>query len=497
MIVLLAIAFIYLLVFYPSQIPAPWFDEGWTLATARHWAGHGRYARLLNNEPISATGMAWNFPVTGPIALSFRLFGVGFWQGRLPNTIFTILSIFLVYMLARKMYDEKTAFLSTLILILGFPFPLDFGRQAIGEPTMIFYVLAGYLCFWLYFENHSWMNLVASILLWSAALVSKNQTLPFWAISMLAVIFLSGIQKNVFIFRTSVITFVGTIIGWQLMLRIQGMLESELLLYGAPMQGLLRVTGWVPIWEVRVRALRYMANSAWPVLFGLAYATFPEQENLRIGVKTEPLFYLRLAYWSFTCSWLLWFAALAMPWNRYLYPAVFFGSVFVAALLLKLSDGLHLPRMIRAAATVFRKFPIRFNGLAALFCFVLLSYMAAIIIINMHHTSPNNDIEKVSQYLNRATPANARIETYDSELLLLVDRQFHYPPDQLQVELNRRTMLHQPVTITYDPMQADPDYIVIGPFGNVWSLYNTTVSQQETWKLIYELPTYQVYERIR
>jgi 4-amino-4-deoxy-L-arabinose transferase-like glycosyltransferase len=172
---LLGISFLLLLSFYPSMIPAPWFDEGWTLAVARNWVKTGHYARLLNDKPISAIGMAWNFPVTSPIALSFHLFGIGVWQGRLPSTIFTIASILLVYLLGRQMYGERIAVTAILVLLLGFPFPLTEGRQAIGEPAMIFYLLAGFYTFWMFLEKRSILSIGGSMLFWGAALTSKQQ----------------------------------------------------------------------------------------------------------------------------------------------------------------------------------------------------------------------------------------------------------------------------------------------------------------------------------
>jgi hypothetical protein len=141
--ILLGISFVFLITFHPSANPPLWFDEGWTLSVARNWVETGQYARFLNDTPISATGMAWNFPVTGPIALSFRIFGIGILQGRLPGILFTLGSVTLIYILARHMYGEKIAALTFLVLIIGFPIPLTYGRQAIGEPAMMFYLLAG------------------------------------------------------------------------------------------------------------------------------------------------------------------------------------------------------------------------------------------------------------------------------------------------------------------------------------------------------------------
>src|SRR3712207_2846052 len=59
--------------------PPLWWDEGWTRSIARTWAERGHYGRLLAGE-LAPPGLGASFPVTGAVALSFRLFGVGIWQ---------------------------------------------------------------------------------------------------------------------------------------------------------------------------------------------------------------------------------------------------------------------------------------------------------------------------------------------------------------------------------------------------------------------------------
>jgi len=493
---LLGIAAIFLICFYPSQIPMPWFDEGWTLAAARTWVEKGLCARLLNDEPISATGMAWNFPVTAPIAFSFYIFGVGIWQGRLPSTLFTIYSILLIYLIARRIYNEKVAIVSMVILLLGFPFPLTDGRQAIGEPAMIFYLLAGYYVFWGAIEKHSIVNIGMSMLLWGMALTSKHQTFPFWAVSMLALILFAGIRRDTFIFWTSICVALGTVMAWQGMLQFQKFLEIDLPLYGAPMKGLLSVTGWVTIWSLRVLALKELASFASPLIFGLGYALFLEHSTCKIERNGGTIFYQWLTYWMLTASWLLWFATLAMPRDRYLYPSAFLGSIFIAVLICKLTYGLRFSHVVYLAGTAIRNHHFTIDGLFSVSCIILLAYMSTVVIQNYVYAMPSNDSEKIAKYLNQVTPSDSLIETYDSELLFLVGRQFHYPPDQVQVELNRRKFLNQSVDIHYNPMLAHPDYVVIGPYSDMWKLYDSVVMQNDTWKLIFETANYKIYKYV-
>src|SRR5215203_4023431 len=69
--------------------PALWWDEGWTLSVARTWVERGHYGRLLDGQ-LAPPGLEASFTVTAPIALCFRLFGVGIWQGRLFGVLCTV-----------------------------------------------------------------------------------------------------------------------------------------------------------------------------------------------------------------------------------------------------------------------------------------------------------------------------------------------------------------------------------------------------------------------
>src|SRR6185503_3970094 len=103
---------------------------------------------------------------------------------------------------------------------------------------------------------------------------------------------------------------------------------------------------------------------------------------------------------------------------------------------------------------------------------------------------------RVAEFLNTSTPPDALIETYESELFLLLDRRYHYPPDSVHVELNRRTFLHQDVPIPYDPLAANPDYLVVGEMSRLWQLYVAVIASG-TFRRVKTFEGYDVYERVR
>src|SRR5437868_3006531 len=88
--------------------PGVWWDEGWTMSVARNLVERGHYGRLLDGQ-LAPPGLEAAFPVTAPVALSFELFGVGIWQGRLFGVLCTVAALALMYHLALRLYNRPVA----------------------------------------------------------------------------------------------------------------------------------------------------------------------------------------------------------------------------------------------------------------------------------------------------------------------------------------------------------------------------------------------------
>lgn len=172
----------FVLVYRLEEVPPVWFDEGWTLARARTWVETGEYARLLERQPIFAKGMGWGLPVTVPIAMSFKVFGIGLWQGRLPITFFTSGALAAFWYMFRRIYGMGLALWGILILLLLPPLgrlsPLLMGKQALGEVPMMFILLTGYSFAERFLSGKKFSSIIAS-LFWGLVLETKAQLLPF------------------------------------------------------------------------------------------------------------------------------------------------------------------------------------------------------------------------------------------------------------------------------------------------------------------------------
>jgi len=498
--------------------PAMWWDEGWTLSVARNWAETGRYARLRDGMP-AAPGLEASFLVTLPVGMSMRLLGVGLWQGRLFGVICATLAVLLLAALAARLYNGKVAVATVIAALLLTPHPqlnpLLQGRQVLAEMPMLAYLLGGYLCLWWALAGRRLAVLPATILL-GMAWVSKAQTVPFLIVSLVVPMLAALISRR---WGTSMIC-AGVLVGTGLVGRSLPPLAYAILLDhslpGDPISGLLDVVAVVLTPFNRLYALTNLLSFGLPTLLGVLWALRQEAGGRRreaggreTGVPASCLlppascllppasFYTRLALLSFVGSWLGWFVALSVGVPRYMSPAVLVGCIFLAAMLHDLTDGFDLGQSVeRLMALLSLRQPSR-AGAATLLALVLTSAALALATLGLARYYPDDDrsAQRVAAALNAMPPAT-RVETYESELHFLLNRPYHYPPDQLHVELNRRSLLGQETPVIYDPLASDPDILVVGTFARGNDLY-APVLASGAFRPILRDGTYEVYQRVR
>ena len=518
----LAILVIFILAtFGLERMPPLWWDEGWTISVARNWVEDGFYGHYLNGQP-AAPQLAGGFPVVVPVALSFRLLGVGVWQARLPSVIFLFASLILLYTLAHQLYNRQVAagaIAAALLMSVG-PWlnPLIIGRQVLGETPVTFYLLAGYAFLLLSLRRSAWFILPA-ILFWAIAVRTKAQVPPFWLASLLLPLAIAILKR----WHRPAILLIVAITGTHLLAdyginRLQISILSGHTVWGTPMKELFSITALVLNGKVRLDALSTVLTFGLPTLLGLGYAawkalgidlTHPPSPLPSLlgrggrGVRSDTST-LRLALLGLAGSWLAWYALLGMSWVRYLFVPIFVGSLFVSALLYELTGHFNLRQTIhRAASLLLRRSSLRQSG-GALLAVILVSVTVPFNLLTFdliydyvsYNPWARPAAEQVADYINANTPAGALIETFDSEMLFFLERKVHYPPGDLQVAAVRRLDFQEEVPLTYDPLVADPDYVVLGHFSRTWEIYDAAIASG-AFREIATFPGYQIFERVR
>ncbi|MGB8646420.1 MAG: glycosyltransferase family 39 protein [Anaerolineae bacterium] len=497
--IFLGISFILAIVNFDSAPPF-WRDEGWTLSVARNWIQTGFYGLVLNGQPASS-GQAAAFPTVGLMALSFRLFGVGVWQGRAVSAVLMAGALILLYLFGVRLENRRIALGAVAFLLFASILPelnpLYEGRQILAEPLMLFLLLAGYLMFWFALDRLAWF-IVPAILFWGIALFSKAQPLPFFAVSLLAPLVLSLAKRE---WRMAGLWALG--LGGSLLIMRLAPLGQQILLAGhtvpnAASPGLVEATAFVPTEPTaRISAFFVAFVLAIPTTVGLIHAAWRFIRSVRW--KEQPQSSretMRLALLTFTGSWFAWYLMFSIGWVRYLFPAAFVGSLFTAAMLDDVIRHFDLRSLVGKGARV-RGLQFDWRRIGA---FLLIVYVILAIPFTIGQFAwvlqPSTTGIQTAEWLNSHTPQDAVIETYESELFLFLNRRYHYPSDDIVSDLIRRKWLDNPLPITYDPLQANPDYLVVGRFARENQIYDVALATG-SFRLVNRIGLYDLYERVR
>ena len=481
--------------------PPLWWDEGWTLTVAKNWVEQGHYGQFLGGEP-APNGLEASFPVVAPIALSFRLFGVGVWQGRLPGVLFTFGALGWLYYLSSRLYNASVGigalFAVLFLLNLGSINPILNGRQVLADMPMMFYLLTGYACFLVATRQKSIIFLLLSIVFWGIAIIAKTQTLPFWMVSLVIPLILTVVQRKWGYSSLILVVLLGSWYMSKLFIAMRSFILQDHIIPGVTIKGIYQVIALVPLLNVRGRALIVLGISGLPTLFGLIYATwryYKGRHHLSLENGKEVV---RLALFLLAGSWLGWFVLLSNSGPRYLAAPGFLGGIFVGAMLYDLTDDFNFKGTIERAAQLLRLRDLSRSGLGATFAIVIAVPMAIVTLAVFYPGifSGDSSAREVADYLNTQTPPDSMLETYDSEIFFCLDRPYHYPPDQLLADLLRRYYYEQDFEIDYDPLAVNPDYLVVGPTSAAWHVYDRVLETGE-FKLLHVYSRYLLYERAR
>jgi hypothetical protein len=497
-----------------DRMPAPGWDEGWTMAVARNWVKRGHYGQLLNGQPVPP-GLSAAFPTVASVALSFKLFGVGVWQGRLATVIWTGLALAVWWLVAKRASDRSTALIALGVLLLTQAdpalHPIMTGRQVLAEPLMMALLLIGYLSLTNALGTRrarSIIWLLAAIGAWSVALLSKAQPLPFWALSLLVPLVWLLIRRQWQVGMWLVLALGGSILS---MWWLPGLIErvTQQTISGQMLTGLTEVTALVLLPQVRVLALVLVTQIALPTVIGLVYATYRQARNWRAPVEDWGGAVLRAMLLIFSGSWFAWYLFLSRGSVRYALPAVWVGSLFVAQLVSAILSDF---KARRGAKTIGGGRPtlrgvsgVLFIGLLAAMAWSNGRWVIAAVNESLLGDAP---VQEAVTFLNTQTRPGALIETYNSELFVLLERPYHFPPDQTDVALIRdvtRANFGAAIDLSpadeallnYDALAADPEYVVVGPANELWRrLYNAALHNNQL-RSVYANRMYEVYERIR
>lgn len=491
-----------LLLLWQLDGAAPWWDEGWTMSVARNLVERGHYGRLLAGEPAPG-GLEAAPPLVGLVALSFKLLGVGVWQARLPVALLSLAAVALTYAVARQVYGRAVAGGALFALLLMPMLPnlhaLNVGRQVMAELPLLCFLLAGYTLLAGALNGRSWL-LLPAMLCWALAFDIKNQYQWFWAASLALPALLLALRRQT---RLALLTG-GALIGSSLLLYytvlpLQSWLLDGRTLPAEPVRGVTEAVAVVLEPANRAIALTLTLTVMLPGALGCGFAAWQAWRRWRAAEPVGSAEVVGLSVLTLVAVWWGWYALLSVAVLRYIFPAFALSAIFQAALLAHVTGGYDIrATLARAAGLVRAQRPLG-GGVAALLTVLIVSIACGgtILFMSAYYAGlGGRALERTAAYLNSQTPPDALIETYESELHFMLDRPYHYPPDQVHVDLILRTSHGRDVALDYDPLAADPDYLVIGDFGRGNALYDETLASG-AWRPVLHDGLYDVYQRVR
>jgi 4-amino-4-deoxy-L-arabinose transferase-like glycosyltransferase len=454
--------------------PRTWFDEGSHLHVPKTLVQHGVYA------DISSEGYRYYGPTIGvgptvmlPIALAFKLVGVGLLQGRLVIALYLLTALAAFYALGRRLHGSLVGLLALTLLLASRTFSyeglVEYGRQVVGEVPGVAFLLLGTLA-WLAALRSSDRRLASSRGQWSMAILAG---LGFG---------MALVTKNQFVLIIPPALFLAALLDWRYYRAGSWQLRLIPLFVACGCFGLwtlaqfqflgpgsfvdnMQMTRQAAGGSIFVFSLGATLRAGYYLLrldlYGgllvpsLVYGLWRARRRNAQGL-VEALIVLIVGLW------LTWYVGASLGWPRYAFPAVAFGALLVARMLADLLGWLW-----RGGAAQ--------RGIAiAVAAYVALAIVTPLALSARGILRPDDSAQHMADYLDAYVPRDVIVETWEPELGVLTDHRYHYPPIALLDTAVRHQWLGGPALV-YDGLRDAPTYVVVGGFGSYTGVYAADV----------------------
>ena len=291
------------------------------------------------------------------ISLSFDLFGVSEFSARLPNLAASILSLTLIYTVARRLYADRRVALLALLLMAASPFDRQMAATAFTDPLMTLFVLAA--CVSAADRRSRRSTLVTGIMIGLAFAVKESalQWLPL-VIALRAIVVWSNGHSLPVVLRQSLVVVAAFAIAtvplilWSMARDTTPDFWTLNARNNTPGRFIHADEAWprLSIWLTWLETAAVFPLMGWlcvPLRFALG------GRDKREEVMADGLLTVYTAA-SFALIWL----TLFNTYDRYLHPLVPLILILGARVLLTIGDRFRVPGRVRGGSCVRRKFII-------------------------------------------------------------------------------------------------------------------------------------------
>ncbi len=472
--------------------PAPWFDEGLNTHAARLLAESGFYGtRTVDGanlfDPAVTTGPTMILPIAG----LFYIGGVNMALARLVSVGYSVAALTALYFLSVRLRGQRKAWL-VLLLFLAMPAVggigfFAMGRQVLGESASFAFTAAGLLALYQSWRHEGRAESVFAGVFFGLAVLSKLQS----ALTIFPALLLIALLRS-----------------WRAGDRAR---TRELLVI---LTALAIPAVWIAVQRLGASPEFVGSNAAnqWEGVRLLLFPGFTERTpnaptSMVLLVHSAALAALLLRahqngrrIGGLSISWeeaqlgalvlvgMVWFGLFSIGWSRYAYLGLMFSGLVLGGATLDLVEAVQSRLQTRG-------FRIRQQFMVPALVLGAVASIAATAAPLVGQTTPDHAAE-MGRYIEANVPESSVIESWEWEVDALSGHwAVHHPPQyMLLIATRQRFLLDGTFRLHYDALQADPDYLLAGPFSNWTHLYEGETLTSEFVEVAVNGP-YRLYRR--
>ena len=484
-----------LFIYNLSLWPTPWFDEGPPLQVSKNLVQIGKYG-LDSSEgfrPFSQS-VTVGPTVTLPVALAFKVLGIGIWQARLISVFYGFLAIFLFYTVSYKVFSHKVAFLATLLLLVTPIFSNDtsasflaLSRMVMGDVPALAFLLAGCFFWFLSLEKKSHVYSILSGLAFGAAIITKALYV-ISPVSLLLVWVLNRLWYHKIEWKYTVIPFLLSILiglGW----------------YGYNIY--MSETGFMGYFEQSatlalifsisqlIKNARVLVGSM-SIILGIPAFIY----GASFCIKKDIVSVKRVLLISIIFLCLTWFILSSIGWLRYALPALVLMDIFISKFLIDLAIVYKTDSDIKKRITRIRSQNVidilKFISVVLFIVLIILSPLQQFIKVISTWQDPS--LYQFTNYLNSNITDKEIIETSEREIVFLTDHNYHQITHAVADQAIRYVQFNEPYPDNYYNICAyQPSFLVVGWFGRWTELYKSDLAA-DCCENIFSINQYELYK---
>jgi 4-amino-4-deoxy-L-arabinose transferase-like glycosyltransferase len=468
-----------------SNFPTLWWDEGIFSETAANLAQHGRYAMTIQSPDqlqdfdnrISAGPV-----VILPVALTYRLLGVGVLPGRLVAASFLVLTLIFLYLCARQLVGQIPAFLAVALALAATDIS-GWGRSVMGDiPALGCFLAASFLILRGLQQDRLLYFLMGGFCLGLAGAAKE-----FYVLACLPPALVLGLSYWGKFGRLGK-AWLALILGVSVPLLAYVLIKGLIL-------GSMMASIWHFIHQKKLLCHEFFTPFTIGRVYPESFAYLLTHPIMITGILGLGWYgkknrcSLSLLYWVINLGCWSIFYLLAVYWQRFALPALILACPFAGYFVVQVTSGLwsfarlpQLPAWSKVAGAI--------ALVALLYPWPLTGCLIPLL------TRTTDSPYRVVNYLHDYIPTGFLIETPEYELTFLDDEhRFHLMPEYYFLEsTSEEIKLLNPRDRAYDFSQVGAEILILGSFGkSVFQQIYPPVRVNKKYKKIATIDYYDVY----